>query len=226
MSFYKCKLKLLHEVKRRITSVKLKRYYAAAAIRHIFLHEVIIFIRLKSGIADLLYLRIPCKQLSDRHAVFHMALHAHMKRFETEIEKIRILRRLYAAQIPHKRCGTFGNKSALKTESFCKCNTVIRIIRRRKPRELIRMCQPVERTAVHHGSAHGHRMSIHVLGGGVCDDIRAPFEGAAVDGCGKGVVDNERHTVRMRSIREKLGIVLDGRTLPAWLRDQFKSCES
>ena len=28
------------------------------------------------------------------------------------------------------------------------------------------------------------------------------------------------------SIREKLGNVLDGRTLPAWLRDSFKSCES
>ncbi len=28
------------------------------------------------------------------------------------------------------------------------------------------------------------------------------------------------------SIREKLGNVLDGRTLPAWLRDSFKACES
>ena len=40
-------------------------------------------------------------------------------------------------------------------------------------------------------------MTVHILGGGMGDDVASPLKGTAVDGCGKGVVDNQWHTVAM-----------------------------
>ena len=45
------------------------------------------------------------------------------------------------------------------------------------------------------------RVAVHVLGGGVGDDIRTPFKRTAINGCGKGIVHNEGNAVRMGNIR-------------------------
>ncbi len=44
-------------------------------------------------------------------------------------------------------------------------------------------------------------MAVHVLGGGVGDDIRAPFKRTAINGSGKGIVHNEGNAVRMGNVR-------------------------
>ena len=61
--------------------------------------------------------------------------------------------------------------------------------------EFIRVGRPVEFAAVHDGAAQSGGVAVHVLGGGVCDDVRAPLKGPAVDGGGEGIVHNERNAV-------------------------------
>ena len=52
---------------------------------------------------------------------------------------------------------------------------------------------PVEIAAVHDDAADGGAVTGEVFGGGVDDDVCAPFEGAVEDGREAGVVENQRH---------------------------------
>ena len=58
-------------------------------------------------------------------------------------------------------------------------------------------CLPIKVAAVDDSAAYLCGVTVHVLCGGVCDDVSSPLEGAAVDGGGKGVVDDEWHAVLM-----------------------------
>src|SRR5699024_9909926 len=49
--------------------------------------------------------------------------------------------------------------------------------------------------AVHDGAAHPGAVAVHILGGGVGDDVGAPLDGAAVDRSGEGVVHDQGHPV-------------------------------
>ena len=49
-------------------------------------------------------------------------------------------------------------------------------------------------------------MSIHVLGGGVRNDVGAPLKGAAHHGRREGVIDHQRHAVVMRGLGKALNI--------------------
>ena len=59
------------------------------------------------------------------------------------------------------------------------------------------MVEPVEVAAVHYASSHLGGMSVHILCGGMCDDVASPLKRAAVDWRGECVVNNQRHTVLM-----------------------------
>ena len=73
-------------------------------------------------------------------------------------------------------------------------------------RELVGMRHPVEVARVHDGTAHCGAMAVHVLGGGVRDDVGAPLDGTAVDGRGERVVHDQRHAVRMSRGGEALDV--------------------
>ena len=49
-------------------------------------------------------------------------------------------------------------------------------------------------------------MAIHILGGGVGDDVGAPLKRPAVDGRSKGIIDDEGHTMGMGDMREALDV--------------------
>ena len=49
-------------------------------------------------------------------------------------------------------------------------------------------------------------MSIHVLGGGVCNDVGAPLKGTAHHGRREGVVDHQRYAVVVRGLGKALNI--------------------
>ena len=65
---------------------------------------------------------------------------------------------------------------------------------------------PVEIAAVHQAAADGGAVAVDVLGRGMRDNVRAPFEGTAMDRRRKGIVDHQRHAVRMGDLRESLDI--------------------
>ncbi|MPM14933.1 hypothetical protein SDC9_61297 [bioreactor metagenome] len=54
---------------------------------------------------------------------------------------------------------------------------------------------PIELARIHDGTAHGQGVPVHVLGGGVDDNVSPPLKRAAVDGSGKRVIDDEWHAV-------------------------------
>ena len=72
--------------------------------------------------------------------------------------------------------------------------------------ELVGVGIPVKLAAVHNGAAYGEGVAIHVLGGGVGDDVAAPLEGTAVHGSGKGVVHDEGHAVGVGGLGELLNV--------------------
>ena len=49
-------------------------------------------------------------------------------------------------------------------------------------------------------------VAVHILGGGVGDDVRAPLEGAAVDRGGEGVVHDQGHAVGVGGLGELLDV--------------------
>ena len=72
---------------------------------------------------------------------------------------------------------------------------MVRLIGRAEARELLCMCEPVKIAAIDHATSHLSGHTVHILGGGVGDNVSAPFERAAVDRCGERIVDDKRHTV-------------------------------
>ena len=71
---------------------------------------------------------------------------------------------------------------------------------------------PVKTTAVHDHTTDSDAMSVHVLGRGVGNDVTAPFDRAAVDRRGKGIVDDQRNTMTVCDGRKLLDIEdADGR---------------
>ena len=90
---------------------------------------------------------------------------------------------------------------------------MIALIGSGEARELFCMCLPIEVTAIDDGTAYLRGMTVHVLGGGVCNDVATPFNRAAVDGRGKGIIDNKGYTVLMSQLSEALDI----KNITAWV---------
>ena len=80
------------------------------------------------------------------------------------------------------------------------------------------MGHPVEIAAVHDAAADGAGVAVHILGGGVGDDVRAPLEGPAEHGGGEGVVHDQGHPVavgggsKLLNVQHGEGGVCDGLT--------------
>ena len=83
---------------------------------------------------------------------------------------------------------------------------MIALVGSRQTGELVRVSHPVKVAAVDDRAADADGVTVHVLGGGVCHDVRAELDRAAVDGRREGVVHDEGHTVGMRETRELLDI--------------------
>ena len=126
------------------------------------------------------------------HGVFTVSGHPQMKRFQPHVQKERILRRLDGAKIAHQlyRCLPYVR---FLSEFFRIYDAVIGIIGFTQARELFRIKAPVKIAGVHNSAAYAHGMSVHVLGGGMGNDVRPPFKRIAVNGRGKGIVHNQRH---------------------------------
>ena len=58
-----------------------------------------------------------------------------------------------------------------------------------------RVFEPVKFSAVDYAAADGDSVTVHILRGGVGDDVGAPLDGAAVYRGGEGVVDYKGNAV-------------------------------
>ena len=113
-------------------------------------------------------------------------LHAEGQAFQPQIQQKCVLRGLDAAKVPHQLGGTLGDERAVEAEALGVGNAVVAVVGGGEAGELVGVGRPVELAAVHDAAAHAGGVTIHVLGGGVGDDVRAPLDGTAVDGGGEG----------------------------------------
>ena len=146
------------------------------------------------------------QELGNGQAVRAMTRHAHMQALERAIQEKRCLRVLHGAKIAHELRGGLGNEGTLATELLDIGHAVVALVGRGETRELVRMGHPVKLAVVDDNAAQVGSMSIHVLGGGVRDDIGAPLKGTAHHGRREGVVDHQRHAVVMRGLGKALNI--------------------
>ena len=83
---------------------------------------------------------------------------------------------------------------------------MVGLIRAAESGEFIRIFTPVEIAGIHNGSAYGCGMSVHVLGRGMGDNVGSEIEWIAVNGCGKGIVHNERYLMVMGKLGKLFNI--------------------
>ena len=76
---------------------------------------------------------------------------------------------------------------------------------------------PVELAGVNNATANASTVAIHVLCGGMGNDISAPFEGTAIHRRGERVVYDQRHTMRM----SRIGKTLDIQDVKRWVCNGF-----
>ena len=146
------------------------------------------------------------KELCHGHTVGAVALHPDMQAFQTEVQHVGVHGRLHGAKVPHQLSGRLGDKGTLFAEALSIGDAVVAVVRGAQAGELVGVGHPVELTAVHDGTAQHCAVAVHVLGGGVGDDVRTPLKGAAVDRRGEGVVHDQRHAVGVSSLGKLLDV--------------------
>ena len=146
------------------------------------------------------------QELGDRQTVLAMARHTHVQALERAVQEERRLRVLHGAEVAHELSGCLGNEGTLATELLGIRHAVVALVGRGETRELIRMGHPVKLAVVDDHAAQVGRVTIHVLGGGVRDDVGAPLKGTAHHGRREGVVDHQRHAVVMCGLGKALNI--------------------
>ena len=140
------------------------------------------------------------QELGDRQSVLAMTRHAHVQALERAVQEERRLRVLHGAKVAHELRGSLGNKGALTAELLGIGHAVIALVGRGETRELVRMGHPVKLTVIDNHAAQVGRVTIHVLGGGVGDNIGTPLKGTAHHGRREGIVDHQRHAVVVRCL--------------------------
>ena len=168
----------------------------AGSVRHVFFCQCMVFVVFQSCIFHPGYFRMVRQELRNLLCVLAVALHAQMQSFQTDVGQERILRRLAGAHVAHQLCGRFCDVGFL-SEFLGIDNAVIRLVRSGESREFVGVRIPVKVSGVYDRSAYCHRVSVHIFGRGVCDDVHTILEGLAIDRSGKGVVADHRYPVVM-----------------------------
>ena len=200
-------LQVLHEGFRGFpAALHAEGNHAAGTVGQVLLCPRVVFVSRKAAVGDPGDLFMTGQELGHSLSVLAVALHAHMQAFQAQAQQEGVLGALDGTEVPHQLGGCLGDEGAAEAELLRIGYAVIAFIRRGETGELVRVLFPVEFTAVHDGAAYTAAVAVHVLGGGVGHDIRAPFNGTAVDRGGEGVVDDQRDAVGMGGFRELLNV--------------------
>ena len=141
-----CKyLKFMHELFCcRSSALHAEGNNSACPVRHILLSDVIVLVARKSRICDRLDFITLGKEFCQSETVRTVLLHAHMKTLETDIEDIRVLRRLDGTEVTHELGCSLCDESSSKAELLSVNDAMIAVIRRCESGETLSMCKPVE----------------------------------------------------------------------------------
>ena len=146
------------------------------------------------------------QELGNGQAVLTMTRHAHMQALERAVQEEGRLRVLHGAKVTHELRGGLGDEGTLATELLGIGHAMVALIGRGETRELVSMGHPVKLTVIDNHTAQVGRVTVHVLGRGVRDDIGTPLKRTTHHGRREGVVDHQRHAVVMRGLGKALNI--------------------
>ena len=146
-------------------------------------------------------LEMPC----DGQGVGAVPLHPQGKGFQVHPQEIAVHGAGDGSQIPHQLGRGFGDVGQL-AEFFRVGDAVVGFVRGGEAGEFVGVSLPVKIAAVHNAASHLHGVAVHVLGGGVGDNVGAPGKGTAVYGGGKGVVHDQGHTVAVGRLGKTLNV--------------------
>ena len=138
--------------------------------------------------------------------VLAVAGHADMEALQAQIQDKGALGGEHGAKVPHELGGSLGDEGPLLAEALRVGDAVVAVVGGAEAGEFFRVGHPVELSAVHDGAAQGGGVAVHVLGGGVGHDVRAPLDRTAEDRGGEGVVHDEGYAVAVGGLGELFDI--------------------
>ena len=179
---------------------------AAAALGQVFFGQCVVGAAFQTAVVHVSHLGVCFQELCHGHAVFAVALHPDMQALQAQVQHVGVHGGLHGAEVAHQLGSSLGDESPLLAKALGVGDAVVAVVRGAQAGELVGVGHPVELAAVHDGTAQHCAVAVHVLGGGMGHDIGTPFNGAAVDGGGKGVIHNQRHTVGVGCIGKLFNI--------------------
>ena len=169
--------------------------HAAAAMGQILPGQGVVGAGLQPAVIHIGHLGVLLQELGHRQGVGAVAGHPDVEALQAKVQDKGVLRGLAAAEVPHQLGGGLGDESSALAEPLGIGDAVVALVGGGQAGELVGVGHPVKMAAVHDGAAHPGAVAVHILGGGVGDDVGAPLDGAAVDRSGEGVVHDQGHPV-------------------------------
>ena len=187
-------------------SLDSKRHDAAGTVGQIFLGQLMIAVPRQAAVANPCNLRMALEKFGDRLSVFAVARHPDVETLQSKIQEKSVLRRLNGTEIAHQLCGGLGNESAAESKPLGISHAMVAVIRRGETGILIGIFGPVELSGIDDAAAYTRTVAVHIFGGRMGDNVGAPFKGAAVDRGSKGIINNQRHAMRVGGMGKLLDI--------------------
>ena len=179
--------------------------HAAGAVGQVLLGPLVELVPGQSGVLHPGDLIVALEVLGHCLGILAVLFHPQGQGLQPDVQQEAVMGGGDGAQVPHELDGGLGDVGPLQTEALGVGDPVVALVRGGQAGELVGIGVPVEVAAVHDGAAHREGMAVHILGGGVGDDVTAPLEGTAVHRSGEGVVHDEGHAVGVG----RLGKLLD-----------------
>ena len=178
----------------------------AGAVRHILLGQIVVLVTLEAAVFDPCHFFVFGQELGDLLGIGAVLAHTEGQALQTQTQIESTLGRLDGAKITHQLGGTLGDEGTCKAEPLGVGDTVVAVVGGAQAGEPVGILCPVELAAVYDAAAHRNAVTVHVLGGGVGDDVSTPLDGTAVDGGSEGVVHHQGHAVLMGNLGKLLNV--------------------
>ena len=178
---------------------------AREAALELLLGKFIVLVAFEAGVVDPSHLRVVLEELGAGESVFAVTRHAEVKRFETNVQEERILRRLDGTKVAHELGSRLRDVGTL-AESLRVGKAMVARIRFGEALETVVVRFPVEVAAIHNATTNCHGVAVHVLGGGVGHDVNAEFNRAAENRSRERVVHNHRNAVLVGNVGKALEV--------------------
>ncbi len=198
---------VLHEgLRRRPAPLHGEAHHAAGAVGQVLLRQGVVGVTGQAAVADPGHLGVAGQELRHRLGVLAVAGHADVEALQPQIQQEGVLGGGHGPEVPHELGGGLVDEGPLLPELLGVDDAVVALVGGGEAGELVLVGHPVELAPVHDTPAQGGGVAVHVLGGGVGDDVRAPRQGAAVHRGGEGVVHDEGHAMAVGGGGELLDV--------------------